>query len=137
MVKILVDTSAWIEFYHPRGAAGVKQALTNALEHHEVAVVAPVVVELLGGAKTKDAYKTLQDDLHALSDLPLGWEEAVTAAQLSWELRRAGRPAPTVDLLIAASAQRHQHEVWHFGDGHFKAIEAAGGPLQRDLKSLN
>ncbi|MCX8103988.1 MAG: hypothetical protein N3E42_06130 [Candidatus Bipolaricaulota bacterium] len=59
MAKILVDTSAWIEFYHPRGARRVKQELTKALEVHEIAVVAPVAVELLRGAKTKDAYRTL------------------------------------------------------------------------------
>lgn len=136
MAKILVDTSAWIEFYHRQGAQSVKRALSEALERYEIAVVAPVVVELLRGAKTKDAYKTLYDDLHALFCLPLGWEEAVRAAQLGWELRRAGRPVPTIDLLIAAGAQQHKYEVWHFGDGHFKALEAAGGPAQRDLKEL-
>lgn len=136
MSKILVDTSAWIEFYHPQGAQGVKRALTEALERHEIAVVAPVVVELLRGAKTKDAYKMLHDDLHALLCLPLGWEESTIAAKLGWELRRAGRPVPTIDLLIAAAAQQHQCEIWHFGDRHFKVIETAGGPPQRDLKGL-
>ncbi|MCI2429050.1 PIN domain-containing protein [Candidatus Acetothermia bacterium] len=136
MAKILVDTSAWIEFYHPQGASRVKQALAKALEHQEVAVVAPVVVELLRGAKTESTYRVLQDDLRALSCLALGWEEATTAAKLGWELRRAGQSVPTTDLLIAAAAQQHQHEVWHFGDEHFQAIEAASGPPQRDLKAL-
>ncbi len=31
MARLLVDTSAWIEFYHPRGATRVKQALSQAL----------------------------------------------------------------------------------------------------------
>ncbi len=136
MDRILVDTSAWIEFYHRQGAKGVKRALTDALERHEIAVVAPVVAELLQGAKTKDAYKTLSDDLQALLCLPLGCEEAAVAAKLGWELRRAGRPVPTIDLLIAAAARQYRYEVWHFGDGHFKTIAAAGGPAQRDLKEL-
>lgn len=136
MAKVLVDTSAWIEFYHPQGASGVKRLLAEALERHEIAVVAPIVLELLQGAKTQNAYKTLRDDLHALLCLPVGWEEAVIAAKLGWELRRAGRPVPTVDLLIAAAAQQHTCEIWHFGDEHFKVIEAAGGPPQRDLKVL-
>nr|BAL55479.1 PilT domain-containing protein [uncultured Acetothermia bacterium] len=136
MAKILVDTSAWIEFYHRQGAQSVKRALSEALERHEIAVVAPVVVELLQGAKTKDAYKTLHDDLRALLCLPVGWEESVIAAKLGWELRKAGRPVPTIDLLIAAGARQHKYEIWHFGDEHFKVIEAAGGPPQRDLKAL-
>jgi predicted nucleic acid-binding protein len=134
MAKVLVDTSAWIEFYHPRGAGSVKRALAEALERHEVAVAAPIVAELLRGAKTKDAYKTLHDDLRAVLCLPLGWEESVIAAKLGWELHRAGRPVPTIDLLIAAAARCHQYEIWHFGDEHFKVIEAAGGPPQRDMK---
>ncbi len=136
MTRVLVDTSAWIEFYHPRGKSGVKRALTEVLEHQEVSVVAPIVVELLHAAKTESTYKVLHDDLRALSCLPLGWEEAAWAAKLGWALRRAGQSVPTVDLLIAAAAQVHQHEVWHFGDRHFKAIMAAGGPSERDLTSL-
>ncbi|MCS7274931.1 MAG: hypothetical protein NZ610_05995 [Candidatus Bipolaricaulota bacterium] len=69
-----------------------------------------------------------------MSCLDLGWEEAAIASELAWKLRRAGRSVPVIDLLIAAAAQRHQHEVWHFGDGHFQTIEAIGGPPQRDLK---
>ncbi len=135
MDRVLVDTSAWIEFYHPQGSEEVKRALREALTVHEVAVVAPVVVELLSGAKTGSAYKTLLQDLQTLSCLPLGWEEATAAAKLGWELARAGRRVPTIDLLIAVAAKVHDHEVWHFGDGHFEAIAAAGGPSQRDLKA--
>lgn len=134
MTKILVDTSAWIEFYHPQGADEVKRALTEALEQQEVAVIAPIVVELLRGAKTEKASRVLQDDLRALLWLPLDGEEAVTAAKLGWALSRAGRPVPTIDLLIAAAAQLRQYEIWHFGDGHFKSIAEVDGPPQRDLK---
>lgn len=51
MTKILVDTPAWIEFYHQQGAERVKRALTEALERHEIAVAAPVVVELPAEAR--------------------------------------------------------------------------------------
>ncbi|MGC9075621.1 MAG: PIN domain-containing protein [Candidatus Bipolaricaulaceae bacterium] len=134
MAKVLVDTSAWIEFYHPQGAAEVKRAVAEALEVHEVSVVAPVIVELLSGTKTKGDYQTLRDDLRALFCLPLGWEEAVAGAELGRKLSRAGWRVPTVDLLIAAAAKCHGHEIWHFGDKHFGAIAEVGGPPQRDLK---
>lgn len=136
MAKVLVDTSAWIEFYHPRGAQSVKTALAQALEVHEVAVVAPVVLELLSGARTEEDYGRLSEDLAALECLPLGWEEAQVGAELGRKLARAGRRVPAVDLLIAAAAQRHGYEIWHYGDAHFAVLQEAGGPPHRDLKAL-
>ncbi|MFQ5794689.1 MAG: PIN domain nuclease [Candidatus Bipolaricaulia bacterium] len=135
MAKVLIDTSAWIEFYHPKGSKKVKRAVAEALKLHEVAVIAPVVVELLSGAKTESDYEVLQDDLQALSCLPLDWEEAAVAAKLGWALTRAGRRVPTIDLLIAAAAQVHTYEIWHFGDRHFEAIASADGPPERNLKA--
>ncbi|GAB4131746.1 MAG: hypothetical protein Kow001_24740 [Acidobacteriota bacterium] len=41
-MTILVDTSAWIEFYHPRGSERVKAALADALTTHDVATTAPI-----------------------------------------------------------------------------------------------
>jgi hypothetical protein len=32
MARILIDTSVWIEFYHPKGSAYVKQALFKVME---------------------------------------------------------------------------------------------------------
>ncbi len=135
MARVLIDTSAWIEFYHPQGSPEVKRAVTEALERHEIAAVAPVVVELLSGAKTEKDYEALQADLEALSLLPLREEEALAAARLAWTLARAGQRVPTIDLLIAAAAQVHGYEIWHFGDGHFQTITSAGGPPQHDLSS--
>jgi len=133
--RVLVDTSAWIEFYHPQGSREVKQALTEALEFHDVMTVAPVMVELLSGAKTKKGYQTLLADLDGLTTLPLGHEEARVASALGWELVREGRRVPTTDALIAAAAHVHRCEVWHFGDAHFQVLASAGGPRQRDLRA--
>ncbi len=133
-MKVLVDTSAWIEFYHPRGSASVKRALSDALEHHDVALIAPVVAELLTGAKDERALRQLQDDLRSLPLLPLGWAEAEAAGRLGRSLARVGRGAPMVDLLVASAAQKHGHEVWHFGDEHYAVISSSGGPANRNLK---
>lgn len=135
MAKVLVDTSAWIEFYHPQGELTVKQAIAEALEREDVAVVAPVVLELLSGTKTEADYQRLQEDLEVLDCLPLGWEEAVIGAELGFRLARAGRRVPSTHLLIAAAAKRHGYEVWHFGDQHFAPIAEAGGPPHHDLQA--
>ncbi len=122
MSLILVDTLAWIEFYHPRGSRQVKQSIANALGVHEVAVVAPVMVELLTGARTEGDYRLLNEDLQALEWLPLEVEETQMASKLAYQLARAGQRVPTVDLLIAGVALVHRCELWYFGDAHFAII---------------
>ncbi|MBI5812079.1 MAG: PIN domain-containing protein [Meiothermus silvanus] len=135
MARILVDTSAWIEFYHPKGARQVKQALGNALEVHEIAVLAPIAVELLSGAKSEKDYGLLAADLQALLWLPLGSEEVGVAGQLAYDLARSGQRVPTVDLLIAGAALVHGCELWHFGDAHFATITGHSPLQEHNLKS--
>ncbi|MCX7741434.1 MAG: PIN domain nuclease [Meiothermus sp.] len=135
MARLLVDTSAWIEFYHPKGATQVKQALSQALEIHEIAVVTPIAVELLSGAKNEKGYGLLTTDLQALTWLPLGSEEALAAGRLAYELARTGQRVPTVDLLIAGAALVHGCELWHFGDAHFVTIAAYSALEENNLKT--
>lgn len=133
MERALVDTSAWIEFYHPRGDARVKQALRDLLMRGEVATVAIVGVELLLGARQPETAHLLQEDLRALVVLPLGLDEAYAAAEIGRRLIQQGQRAPTADLLIAGAAQVHACTLWHYGDEHFVLISEAGGPAQRNL----
>lgn len=100
-------------------------------------MVAPVVVEMLSGAKTAPAYEILVKDHQPLTFLPFDGEVATEAARLGWELARAGRRVPTIDLLIASAAKTHGYEVWHFGDGHFAALASFGGPPHRNLTAQN
>jgi predicted nucleic acid-binding protein len=135
MAQILVDTSAWIEFYHPRGDKRVKTALIAAFEKDEIGIVAPIIVELLRGAKTQRVYELLWHDLQRLEILELKKSESEAAAQLGWILASKGKRIPTIDLLIAGAAQVHGYEIWHFGDNHFLVASSAGEVFQRDLKN--
>ncbi len=133
-MRALVDTSAWIDFYHPKGNAAVKQHLTHALGHDDVAVAPPIVTELLSGARTDKESEQLLGDLQAVRLLPLAWDEAVVAGRFAQALARAGQRVPLVDLLIAAAGYRNDYEVWHSGDEHYAAIATVGGPAQRNLR---
>jgi predicted nucleic acid-binding protein len=130
----LVDTSAWIEFFNPKGHVRAKQALRGALEEGAVVTVAPVLIELLVGlnpARSLDAQAI--ERLRALEAVALGWDVCERAGTLGRALARRGQRVPTVDLMIAAAAASGGHDVWHVGDRHFTAIERAGGPRHRDL----
>ncbi len=132
----LVDTSAWIEFFNPKGDSGVKQALRMALGEGVVVTIAPVLVELLVGlnpARSLDAQAIQR--LRALEAVPIDWDVCERAGVLGRALARRGERAPTVDLMIAAAAASGGHDVWHVGDRHFAAIERAGGPQHRDLSA--
>lgn len=130
----LVDTSAWIEFFNPKGIAGVQHILAAALEDGIVVTVAPVLTELLAGLEPGRAVDARAiERLHALEMIELPWDVCVRAGGLGRSLGRRGQRVPTVDLMIAAAAASAGHDVWHAGDKHFAAIERAGGPRQRDL----
>jgi len=133
-MSVLVDTSAWVEFFHPRGVAVAKHIIAAALEDGLVVTVPPVLTELLTGLEPGHAAGARAVAyLHALEILDLPWDVCLRAGALGRRLARRGQRAPTVDLMIAAAAASGGHDVWHVGDRHFAAIEAAGGPRQRDL----
>jgi hypothetical protein len=130
----LVDTSAWIEFFKPKGHPHVKQVLQVALEEGVVVTVAPVLTELLVGlnpSRSVDAQAI--ERLRALEAVALGWDVCARAGTLGRALARRGQRVPTVDLMIAAAAASGGHDILHVGDRHFTSLERAGGPRHRDL----
>jgi predicted nucleic acid-binding protein len=130
----LVDTSAWIEFFHPRGHRIVQRVLATALEEGIVVTAAPVLTELLAGFDLGRATdRRAIERLRALEIIGLEWDVCVRAGGLGRRLGARGRRVPTVDLMIAAAAAAGGHDVWHAGDTHFAAIERVGGPRQRNL----
>jgi hypothetical protein len=130
-MPVLVDTSAWIEFFKPRGAQAAKSAVQNVLEEGLVVTVAPVLAELLVGlqpARSVDAQAI--ELLRELAVVDLTWGMCERAGDLGRSTARKGMRVPTVDLLIAAAALSEDHEVWHVGDQHFVLLEQAGGLRQ-------
>jgi hypothetical protein len=132
--KVLIDTSAWIEFYHPKGSDKVKDVVKEALERVEIGVASPIITEVLSGASNEEMYKLLWEDLSTFTYLPLGLSGTEKASRISWKLARKGKRVPTVDLLIASAAIEHGYELWHYGDEHFNIIASSSSLVQRDLK---
>jgi predicted nucleic acid-binding protein len=134
-MPVLLDTSAWIEFFHPNGDPVVKQRVSEAIGDDEVTTVAPIVAELLVGARRSSERQAIERDLGIFRLLPLGWDEAAAAAGVGQALDRAGRRVPLVDLLIAAAAHRNGCELWHLGDEHYDAVADVVGWRVRNLRS--
>ncbi|MGH7446886.1 MAG: type II toxin-antitoxin system VapC family toxin [Longimicrobiales bacterium] len=109
---LLVDTSAWIEFFRRGGNADL-EALARV---EEFVTCPPVIQEVLQGFRDERAYRTARTALLALPALesPLDVEVFLEAADLYRRARRAGITVrSSVDCLIAACALRHDVEVCH------------------------
>ena len=122
---ILVDTSAWIEFF--RGRKPFADAVDDLLAGNDVALCGPVVTELRRGLLPSERKRVLPflAGCHALSQPTLLWEEA---GDLGYFLARRGITSKTMDLLIAAYALAHGVGLLA-KDGDFAAMRQAGVKL--------
>lgn len=115
----LVDTSVWLEVLPERpGNEALRNRVDALLAADQVAVTGIVRLELLGGARTQAEWTRLSGLLFALRSLFVDQRHWDDAAQMAFQLRRAGVTVPATDLLIAAVAARAHAVVLH-RDRHF------------------
>jgi predicted nucleic acid-binding protein len=122
----LADTSAW---HHSRKRAHFWRSL---LENEELAICAPVALELAYSARGANDFAALRDHLAGLRVLPLDEHASLTASQTQAALVAGAQhrcPTP-MDLLIAAIAEVHEATLLHY-DRHFDAIgRVTGQPME-------
>ena len=120
---IAVDTSVWIDFFRGRDAVlGVH--LENLLDADQVAVPAPVRIEILGGARKTELsrLRRVMDALPLLLPSPSAWSliEGWTERAVG-----AGQHFGVGDLLVAAIAAENRASVWSL-DGDFDRMAELG-----------
>ena len=106
---IAVDTSVWVDAF--RGVKGISAALESLLDAREVALPAPVRVELLGGASRADLPRLRR----TFSALPILYPTQDTWTRVDGFVDRAVASSQRfgfADLLIAALAAEQQCSVW-------------------------
>ncbi len=118
---ILVDSSAWIEYYRPKGLYPARRAVAEAIRNDQVASHGIVRVEIVAFARCEADRRKLSSDFAAFHGLGPLEEDFDSAIRLGFQLRREGITVPTTDLIIAASAIRADCTVYHL-DGHFEQI---------------
>ena len=120
---ILVDTSAWIDFF--RGRAPVAATVDSLLAENEVALCGPVITELRRGlrsARERARVLELLEGCHSLAQPQDLWAEA---GELGAVLGRRGATVKSMDLLVATYALAHSVPVLTL-DSDFAAIQRAG-----------
>ena len=123
---ILVDTSAWIEFF--RGRDPVATRVDQLLESNDVAVCGPILTELRRGFRSAADRNRVLPLLDACQQLAQPGQLWVEAGELGFVLGRKGVSVKTLDLLIAAYALSHSVGVLT-ADRDFWLIQKAGIPL--------
>ncbi len=117
---VLVDTSAWIDFFANREplASRVDASLVAA----DTAIAGPIMTELRRGLRLADRARVLRAlrGCAALAQPAEVWERA---GDLGAALARRGRTVKTIDLLIAVYAIEHRARVLT-GDRDFAVIAA-------------
>lgn len=123
MKKILLDTNAYVGF--KQGNQNVISILQSA---DEIGISVVVIGELLSGFSVGTKYKENLNELHEFLNnsrvITIAIDETTPSfyAQIYANLRQKGKPIPTNDLWIAASALQKGYKLCSF-DRHFKAIE--------------
>jgi predicted nucleic acid-binding protein len=113
---ILVDTSAWIEYFRATGSPAAVEVRRLVSEHpNQVAMCEPVAMEILSGATDDSTHAKLEQLVNGLPSLSV--DNAIdfrVAAAIYRAARRAGQTNGSLnDCLIAAVAIRHQARIVH------------------------
>lgn len=120
--SLMLDTSAYSAF--KRGNSQVIDELRKA---RWIFLPAIVIGELLAGFELGTHLIRNQRELAEFQDssrvqvVPITQETAARYAHIFAQLRRSGRPIPTTDLWIAATAMEHG-AILLTTDGHFLEI---------------
>lgn len=123
---ILIDTSAWIEFFRATGsAAAVEVRRLLSTEPDQLVMCEPVAMEILSGAVDDNTFTKLERLVNGLPALKV--DNAVdfrSAAAIYRSARRAGQTIRSInDCLIAALSIRHGASIVH-QDADFETIAA-------------
>jgi len=123
MNKILIDTSAWIDFLRSKSSL-LGDNVARAIKEDKAVLCGVVVAELLQGAKgikEQRQLKLLFDNLERVQIIEKDWDDA---GHLLGSLRAKGITLPLTDAVIAVIARRSQLTVLTL-DKHFEHLPIA------------
>ncbi|MFL6233575.1 MAG: PIN domain-containing protein [Thermoanaerobaculia bacterium] len=129
---ILVDSSALVEYYRPKGIPEVQAAVTEAIEADAAAVNGIIQVEVLAFVSGRASFDELLDDFKVFHRIALQETDFDRATEMGFSLRSRGVSVPPTDLIIAASAIRAGAILYHT-DGHYDMLSRYYGLKAKNL----
>src|SRR2546422_10187739 len=102
---VFVDTCIWSSFFG-KPSSPEKSVVDELLDADRVALVGPIVAEVLLGFRRKDQADWVASRLRLAHYVEAGWDDWRAAADLGRDLAAKGNKLPVTDLLLAAVALR-------------------------------
>jgi predicted nucleic acid-binding protein len=124
MKKILIDTSAWVEYF--KGNPTVA-AMVHGGENYASHITGPVITELIQGMKTEKEKESFPTSLESLPRLKITDQDWSDAGTFGAQLRSKGITVPLADLIIYTVARNNNCSICTL-DKHFNTIDTILGP---------
>lgn len=102
---VLVDTCVWSSFFTKPGSRE-KHDVDRLLDEDRIAIVGPILAEVLLGFRRKDQADWVGSRLRLMHYIEPEWNDWRGAAELGRELAANGQTVPLTDLVVAAVARR-------------------------------
>jgi len=118
--KVLVDTSAWIDFFR-KTENGLHQMVASLLRENRAAGTGLIILELLLGAKTNKELQVVSTLIDTIYMVHESHSTHIEAGKMGYALARKGKTMAVVDLMIAQLAIENNLPVLTF-DRHFTTI---------------
>ena len=124
MDKVLIDTSAWIEFFRKKDP--YYSIVMELLDNDKICCIGIILAELLQGAKSEKELNTLKDFLHVFEFLPDSVKAWQNAGELSYAMQRKGKAIGLSDCYISILAKSGEVRVLTL-DRHFSMLKEEYG----------
>ena len=119
-MRTLIDTSAWIQFFRPKGDPKLKSKVNDIMAVDEAIFTCPIHYELHIGARP-DEVNNLKTGLELAERCYLTGPHWDAASVAGFRLKKRGISVPLPDVLIATVAVLEQLPLLQ-NDSHFELI---------------
>jgi predicted nucleic acid-binding protein len=122
--KVLIDTSAWIEFF--RQIEPYHSMVLQLMSEERICTMGIIVAELMQGAKSEKELAVLRDFVYVFPFLRDSQDNWQAAGELSFRLRHNGKAIGLADCYIAIVAKAEGATILSL-DHHFQMMKDEAG----------
>jgi len=121
MTEVLVDSSAWLEFFKPAGKPLFKDVISGLIREQTIVIPGIIKVEILRGSRSHQEYEMLDIVLNGVRYLSVSEVFWTRLSLFNYDLSRKGVNVPLTDAYIALLAIEKDVELLHY-DRHYDLI---------------
>lgn len=125
MLRFVVDTSVWIDFFRGALEPSAFKLLSEGIRLQIAGITDVIHHEILVGARNQKEFVELRKHLSLLECLRISNEELPSFDEFAWNLKQKGFKGKYTDSSIAFLCHQHAVPLFTF-DGYFRSLAAKG-----------